>query len=90
MPGTLAFTSTIFSGKLMALSQIDNYASFRFIETKLDGAVKRGAMSREQAKKVLDEARQNYRDNRYNKLIDPAYPGKKEISLKRRNSEGKN
>jgi hypothetical protein len=54
----------------MSLKPIDSFASYRLVEMKLDGAVKRGEVDREKAHKILKDAKENYRDNRYNKLLE--------------------
>jgi len=50
--------------------QIDSYQSWKQAEKKIDDAYKSGKLSGDQAKKILDSARDNYRNNNYNKQMD--------------------
>ena len=48
---------------------IDSYASFRLVEKQVEGAVKRGELSKEKAKETLEGARIAYRDQHLNKEL---------------------
>lgn len=54
----------------MAHKPIDSYAAFRLGERYLDEAVRRGSVDREKAREILETAREAYRNNTCNKMID--------------------
>jgi hypothetical protein len=54
----------------MVHKAIDSHAAFRLGERYLDEAVRRGSVDREKARDILETAREAYRNNNCNKLID--------------------
>ena len=44
--------------------------SLRMIEAKVDLAVKNGELSNKEARDILKDARYNYRNNTYNKMME--------------------
>ena len=49
---------------------MDSLASFEAVKAKVDYEVRTGGMTNEQAKDIIDSARESYRNNEYNKQLD--------------------
>ena len=54
---------------MSGLKPMDSFLSFRVVEKQIDMAVKKGELSREKARSILTEARESYRQQKYNKAI---------------------
>ena len=49
---------------------MDATLSLRMVEAKVDLAVKKGELSNMEARQILKDARYNYRNNTYNKMME--------------------
>lgn len=52
------------------LIHTDSYKSYKAMEGQVDSAVKSGQLDRNKAGQILKDAKENYRENKYNKLVD--------------------
>jgi urease accessory protein UreF len=52
------------------LPLMNSFVSFQIIEAQVEAAVKSGNLTREQAKKIMTEARENYSKQTYNRKIE--------------------
>ena len=52
------------------LPLMNSFVSFKIIEAQVEAAVKSGNLTREQAKKIVTEARENYSKQTYNRKIE--------------------
>lgn len=59
------------------LKEIDSYKAFRYGEHQLDLAVKYGKIDREQARRILVQARESYKNQTYNRVIAKVNAGYK-------------
>jgi hypothetical protein len=57
---------------------LDSYASWRLAEKNVEAAVRRGDLEREKAGKILKDARENYRNNNFNRLAEKFNAGYRE------------
>jgi len=50
--------------------KVDCHAAFRHVEKRVEAAVRDGSLRKEEARRVLDKARESYRNENYNRAMD--------------------